>query len=87
MRKTEPMTSLVLSWVALYCDVRTRLRLRAVERNIQVSLHDCVLRDARDYIPTRRLFRRWKTNRRTPRAYRNSWARGRRDPERMIFVC
>lgn len=81
------MSSLVLSLVALYCDVRTRLRLCAVERNMHVSLHDCVLRDARDYIPARRLFRRWKTNRRTPRVYRNSWSRGRRDPERMIFVC
>ena len=81
------MASLVLSLVALHCDVRTRLRMRAIERGIDVPLHDCVLRDAPDYIPARRLFQRWRTNRRTPRVYRNSWSRNRRDPERMIFVC
>jgi hypothetical protein len=81
------MSSLVFSLVVLYCDVRTRLKMRAVDRDIQVSFHDCVLQDAPDYIPARRLFRRWNTNRRKPRVHRNSWSRGRRDPERIIFVC
>ena len=73
--------------MVLYCDVRTRLELRAAERNIEVCLYDCVLQDAVDYIPARRLFQRWTTNERKPRVHRNSWPRGRRDPERLIFMC
>lgn len=80
------MYSLVLTLVSCYCDVPTRLRLCAVERNPQVSLGECVLKRAVDFVPTRRLFRRWKKTRRLPRTYRNSWSRGRRDPERIIFV-
>jgi len=50
----ENMSSLVLTLVALYCDVPTRLRMRVVERHAQVSLHECVLQYSKTSIRDQR---------------------------------